>query len=173
MSDSNHPTDPTANEPYAPRPADSDPYAASGSTSGATAGSVPPPPPAGGYGDVPPAPPLGGGYGQMPPAPPAGAYGGGPVGTPPPNYLVWAILSTLFCCLPLGVASIVFAAQVNSKWAMGDYAGAQDSSQKAKKFAIWSAIAGVVVGVLYGILMAVGVVSLGSATSTPSATLTP
>lgn len=172
MSDSNHPTDPTANDPYASRPADSDPYA-SGSTSGATAGSVPPPPPAGGYGDVPPAPPAGGGYGQMPPAPPAGAYGGGPVGTPPPNYLVWAILSTLFCCLPLGVASIVFAAQVNSKWAMGDYAGAQDSSQKAKKFAIWSAIAGVVVGVLYGILMAVGVVSLGASTSTPTPVLTP
>ena len=62
-------------------------------------------------------------------------------GAPPPNYLVWAILSTVLCCLPLGVASIVFAAQVNSKWAMGDVAGAQLSSSKAKKFAIWSAIA--------------------------------
>jgi predicted secreted protein len=101
---------------------------------------APPPPP--GYGSAPPPAP---GYGQLP--------GGG---TPPPNYLVWAILSTLFCCLPLGIASIVFAAQVNSKYTAGDLAGAQDSSDKAKKFAIWSAIAGVVVGVLYVLLVVVG-----------------
>ena len=61
------------------------------------------------------APPPGGGYGAAPPPPP-GNYGG-PGGAPPPNHLVWAILSTLFCCLPLGIASIVFAAQVNSKYA--------------------------------------------------------
>ncbi len=55
----------------------------------------------------------------------------------------------MLCCLPLGVASIVFAAQVNSKWAAGDVAGARESSEKAKKFAIWSAIAGLIVAVLY------------------------
>ena len=74
---------------------------------------------------------------------------GQPAGSPPPNYLVWAILTTLFCCLPLGVVSIVFAAQVNGKCAAGDVAGAQESSRKAKKFAIWSAVVGLVVGVLY------------------------
>ena len=58
---------------------------------------------------APPPPPLGSGYNQ----PMAGS-------TPPPNYLVWAILSTVLCCLPLGVASIVYAAQVNSKWYAGD-----------------------------------------------------
>ncbi len=59
----------------------------------------------------------GGQYGQH--------YGqpyGQPGGTPPPNYLVWAILCTIFCCLPLGIASIVFAAQVNGKYAGGDIA---------------------------------------------------
>lgn len=70
-----------------------------------------------------------------------------------PNNLVWAILSTLFCCLPAGIVSIVYAAQVNGKLAAGDIAGAQESSAKAKKWAIWSAIAAVVVGVLYGILI--------------------
>ena len=83
-----------------------------------------------------------------PPPPPSFGYGAAQ-GTPPPNYLVWAILSTVLCCLPLGVASIVFSTQVNSKWAMGDVAGAQDASDKAKKFAMWSAIAAVIVGVLY------------------------
>ena len=74
-----------------------------------------------------------------------------------PNKLVWAILSTLFCCLPAGIVSIVYAAQVNGKLAAGDVAGARESADKAKKWAIWSAIAAVVVGVLYVILiMAVG-----------------
>jgi Interferon-induced transmembrane protein len=66
-----------------------------------------------------------------------------------PNHLVWAILTTLFCCLPAGIVSIVYAAQVNGKLAAGDIAGAQDSAAKAKKWAIWSAIAWVVVVVLY------------------------
>lgn len=74
-----------------------------------------------------------------------------------PNHLVWAILSTLFCCLPLGIVSIVFAAQVNGKLAAGDIAGAREASDKAKKFAMWGAIAGVVVLVLYAIF----VVALG------------
>ena len=74
-----------------------------------------------------------------------------------PNHLVWAILSTLFCCLPLGIVSIVYAAQVNGKVAAGDIAGAREASDKAKKFAMWAAIAGVVVMVLYAIF----VVALG------------
>jgi predicted secreted protein len=97
-------------------------------------------------------------YGQPP-------YGGppygGPTGSPPPNYLVWAILSTLFCCLPLGIAAIVFAAQVNSKYNAGDYAGAQDSSRKARQFSMWGTIAGVVLVVLWLVL----VVGLGVAGS--------
>ncbi|MEB1528961.1 CD225/dispanin family protein [Xanthomonas sp. WHRI 7945] len=65
------------------------------------------------------------------------------------NNLVWAILSTLFCCLPLGIVSIVFASQVNTKLAAGDINGARDSSEKAKKWAIYSVIAWVVLVVLY------------------------
>jgi len=72
-----------------------------------------------------------------------------------PNHLVWAILSTLFCCLPAGIVSIVYAAQVNGKLAAGDIAGAQESSQNAKKWAIWSAIAWVVVVVLYVLFVVV------------------
>jgi interferon-induced transmembrane protein len=71
-------------------------------------------------------------------------YGGPgyPTSPPPANYLVWAILTTVLCCLPLGVVSIVFSSQVNTKWGQGDWAGAQASSKKAKNFAIWSAIVG-------------------------------
>ena len=46
-----------------------------------------------------------------------------PSSTPPKNWLVESILVTIFCCLPFGIAGIVFASQVNSKWAAGDYNG--------------------------------------------------
>jgi hypothetical protein len=41
-------------------------------------------------------------------------------------------VSTFCCCLPLSIASIVFAAQVDSKWAGGDHAGALSSANNAK-----------------------------------------
>ena len=56
-----------------------------------------------------------------------------------PNHLVWAILSTLFCCLPFGIVSIVFASQVDGKRAAGDIAGAREASGKAKFWAMLSA----------------------------------
>jgi hypothetical protein len=52
-----------------------------------------------------------------------------------PNYLVQSILVTMCCCMPAGIVAIVYAAQVNSKVAAGDIAGAQDASRKAK---MWS-----------------------------------
>src|SRR5437879_11657901 len=49
-----------------------------------------------------------------------------------PNYLVFAILTTVLCCLPTGVPAIVYAAQVNGKLQAGDTAGAQAASKNAK-----------------------------------------
>ncbi len=76
----------------------------------------------------------------------------GEVQSPPENYLVWAILCTFLCCLPLGIFSIIKSTEVNKKWQQGDYAGAQQSSADAKKYATWGAIAGVVVNVIVIIL---------------------
>ena len=45
-----------------------------------------------------------------------------------PNYLVPAILVTIFCCLPVGIAAIIQAAQVNGKLQAGDYEGAVSNS---------------------------------------------
>lgn len=59
------------------------------------------------------------------------------------NYLIPAILSTVLCCLPLGVVSIIFATQVNSKVATGDIAGAMEASKKAKMFMFIAVGAGV------------------------------
>ncbi len=67
------------------------------------------------------------------------------------NYLVPAILVTVLCCLPTGIAAIVYAAQVNTKLATGDVAGAQESSRKAKLWCWISAGAGLGVGIIYAI----------------------
>ncbi|MEV5496345.1 CD225/dispanin family protein [Nonomuraea fuscirosea] len=119
------------------------------------------PPSGGGYGQQPPSgggygggygqqPPSGGGYGQQPPGGYGGGYGGGPGGNPPDNHLVPAILTTLFCCLPLGVVSIVKSSQVNQKWQIGDFAGAQQASEEAKTWWKRSLIIG---AVGYGLLI--------------------
>lgn len=70
-------------------------------------------------------------------------------GPAPKNWLVESILVTLFCCLPFGIAGIVNAANVNSKYAMGDYAGAQAASQAAGKWTKIGFFVGIGVYVLY------------------------
>jgi len=89
------------------------------------------------------------------PLPPMGAQ---PVGSVP-NYLVQSILLTLFCCLPLGIVAIVFAAQVNSKLAAGDYHGAIDSSNKARMWCWWSFGLGLASVVLSFGFMVLGILS--------------
>ena len=85
-----------------------------------------------------------------PPPPGSGGYLPGPPPFPKPNnYLGWAIASTLLCCLPAGIVSIVYAAQVDGKWAASDYAGALESSNKARTWAIVSAVVGLVISVGY------------------------
>ena len=72
------------------------------------------------------------------------------------NYLVLSIVATLCCCMPAGVVGIVFAAQVNSKLAAGDVAGAQESARMAK---IWTWVAfglGALGVTVYALLFAVG-----------------
>lgn len=76
--------------------------------------------------------------------------------SPPPNYLVWAILTTILCCLPFGIVSIIYAAQVNSKWTVGDFAGAQSSSKNAKIWAWVSFGVGLAGVIVWAILVFVG-----------------
>ena len=47
----------------------------------------------------------------------------------PDNLLVWAILSTILCCLPTGIVAIIKSTQVDKYWAMGNY----DAAYKAAK----------------------------------------
>ena len=66
-----------------------------------------------------------------------------------PNYLVFAILVTVFCCLPTGIAAIIYAAQVNTKLQAGDIAGAQQASKNAKMWVLISVGAGLLLTCAY------------------------
>ena len=84
--------------------------------------------------------------------PPSSAGGSATV----PNFLVPAIIS-IFCCWPLGIVAVIFAAQVNGKVAAGDISGAQDASKKAKLFSYISIGIGLAVGVVYLLLTVLGI----------------
>lgn len=67
----------------------------------------------------------------------------------PDNYLVYAILTTLFCCLPFGIVGIVKASQVSAKYQAGDYEGSVQASADAKKWSQIALICGIVWFVIY------------------------
>ena len=98
-------------------------------------------------------------YGSVPPPvpPPAQTYAqpsyaqqapANMMGKPPKTWLVESILVTLFCCLPFGIAGIIFASRVESKFYSGDVLGAQQASADAGKWTKIGFWCGLVMGVL-------------------------
>ena len=71
--------------------------------------------------------------------------------TKPNNYLVLAIISTVFCCLIPGIVSIVNAAKVNEAYALGNYEQAERASKNAK---IWAIIGISIAGLFWLIYIA-------------------
>lgn len=67
----------------------------------------------------------------------------------PPTYMLWAILSTLCCCIIPGVVAIYFSAMVSSRYYQRDYEGARRASRKAEIWIIASIVLGVVSAALY------------------------
>ncbi|CQD04103.1 interferon-induced transmembrane protein [Mycobacterium lentiflavum] len=101
---------------------------------------------------------------------PAQQPGAWPGQQEPDNYLVWAILCTVLCCLPFGIISLVYSNKVSGLWAQGRVAEAQEASSNAKKWAIIGAIAGgvtyAIIAILYIVIAVVAVSSIPSTTST-------
>ncbi|NDV80998.1 CD225/dispanin family protein [Bacteroides sp. 51] len=79
----------------------------------------------------------------------------------PDNNLVWAILTTVLCCLPFGVAAIVYSTKVDSAWNSGNYDEALDAARKAATFSWISAGCGLFFGLAYIIIVVVA--GVGSA----------
>lgn len=59
-----------------------------------------------------------------------------------PDYLIWNVLSTLFCCMPIGIAGIIFSIQTNSAKTRGDFEAAARHSSTAKTLLIVGACVG-------------------------------
>ncbi len=70
----------------------------------------------------------------------------------PPTNLVWAILTTVLCCLPLGIIAILYAVKVSSRYNAGDYAGAERASETGAWWCIGAIIAGIVLSPLLSLL---------------------
>ncbi len=87
-------------------------------------------------------------------------------GTPPKSWLVESILVTLFCCLPFGIAGIVNASKVESRFYAGDADGALRASLEAAKWTkigFFTAIVGWVLYLLVVVVILGGTIaSLGS-----------
>ena len=79
----------------------------------------------------------------------------------PDTNLVWAILCTVLCCLPLGIVAIVKSSSVEKLWYQGRHEEALKASKDAKKFSIWGAvIAGI--GIALYIIVLVLTVFIGA-----------
>lgn len=93
------------------------------------------------------------------------ANGGGgnkpPQPVKPNNFMVWAILSLIFCCLPFGICSIVNASKVDGLWASGDYNGANEAARKARTWFWWAFALGLVINLFTIIYYAVVGVAIG------------
>lgn len=63
----------------------------------------------------------------------------------PSNFLAWSILSTIFCCIPFGIISIVNSAKVDNLWNEGKYREAEEAASKARTWFWWSFGTGLVI----------------------------
>ncbi len=84
----------------------------------------------------------------------------------PSSYLALAIISTILCCLPTGIVSIIYATKVNSLYEDGNYNEAVKASKNAKTWGIVSigiaALGWILYILIFGIAM-FGAIANGSA----------
>jgi hypothetical protein len=73
-----------------------------------------------------------------------------------PSHMTKAVLTTLFCCLPLGIVAIVKASGVSSALRHGNYQEARQLSSEAETWANRSIGIGLVLGVIYFFAMLAG-----------------
>ncbi|OLA84751.1 MAG: hypothetical protein BHW65_05525 [Verrucomicrobia bacterium CAG:312_58_20] len=73
----------------------------------------------------------------------------------PKNHLALAVLTTLFCCMPFGIISLVYAVQVNISSNSGNFEMAEFSSEKALFWgmvALWCGVALYILNSLFFLL---------------------
>ena len=73
-----------------------------------------------------------------------------------PSHMTEAILVTLFCCLPFGIAAIIQASKVSGFVASGNIPAAQAASDEAYKYVKISFFSGLIIGILSFIINFLG-----------------
>ena len=73
------------------------------------------------------------------------------------TWLIPSILATVFCCLPFGIVSIIYAVGANDALAQGNFALAKDKAAAAKKWFFVALICGILSQVLCVIVWVIGV----------------
>lgn len=62
----------------------------------------------------------------------------------PESYLLWAILSTILCCIPVGIVAIVMSSRVSARYVRGDYDGACRASRAAELWIMVTVVVGLI-----------------------------
>ena len=73
----------------------------------------------------------------------------------PDNFMVWAILVTILCCLPTGIVALVYSNKVDSAYYAGMYQEAEDAASNARLWTFISLGLGVV-SFIIGIVITIG-----------------
>jgi beta-lactamase regulating signal transducer with metallopeptidase domain len=94
-------------------------------------------------------------------APPQQGYA-----TPPPNYLVWSIIS-IFLFWPVAIAAIIKSTSVDRLWAEGRPDLSYQASKTAKTLNLVALIIGVVVIVLVVVLLIVAAAAVSQLPDVP------
>ena len=82
------------------------------------------------------------------------------------DYMVWSVLTTIFCCLITGIVALVYSSQVNKYLSQGNIIAAEDASQKAK---IWNIVGASICGAIigFGIIIALMSTLIASSVLSP------
>lgn len=73
----------------------------------------------------------------------------------PNSYLALSIISTILCCLPFGIVSIIYATKVNSNYEDGNYDEANRASRNAKTWGLVSIGVAVLGWLLYFLIFGI------------------
>uniref|UniRef100_A0A665UN88 Uncharacterized protein n=1 Tax=Echeneis naucrates TaxID=173247 RepID=A0A665UN88_ECHNA len=66
-----------------------------------------------------------------------------------PSYLGWSIFNTLCCCLPLGIAAIVYSCKAKNANAAGESTIAAHASRTAKILNVVALVCGIILIIIF------------------------
>jgi len=78
----------------------------------------------------------------------------------PNSHMALAVLTTICCCLPLGIVAIIKANSVNSLYMAKQYEAANLASQEAQKWSIIGIVCSLVIWLIYIVFFG-GLAALG------------